>query len=226
MRGRSYLFTVLAVAAATITAIADSGTSTRIVGVDQHMRLAGGRYPYREKSAYILQELDLRPGDVVVDIGAGDGWWARKMAEHVGSEGVIHAAEVEQQKVDRMKTQFADVPQIKPYLCPTDSTGLSENSCDLAFLSKTYHHLTNHVDYLRHLRNVVKPTGRICIIEQYPRNPDQSGREHAWCPGLLIQQAAEAGWIVVRCEMITGTYHYIAIFARKDLFTPTANSQS
>jgi len=46
-------------------------------------------------------------------------------------------------------------------LSHSDGTALAENSCDLAFLSKTYHHLNegSHVDYLRHLRKVVKPAG-------------------------------------------------------------------
>jgi len=226
MHRRPCLITMLIVITSAMIVGADSGTSTRVVDPNQHAQSARGRYPYREKSEYILQELNLRPGDVVVDIGAGDGWWARKMADVVGSEGAIHAAEVDKQKVNRMKTAFAAIPQIKPYLCPTDGTGLPENSCDLAFLSKTYHHLSNHVDYLRHLRTVVKPTGRVCIIERYPKLADEAGREHAWCPGLLTQQAAEAGWILVRCEMITETYHYIAIFVPKDLFTASANRQN
>ena len=116
---------------------ADSGQSTRVVDANQYTQTITGRYPYREKADYILRELDLKAGDVVVDIGAGDGWWTERMGKVVGSGGAVHASEVEQKKVDRMKEKFADVPQIKPYLCPKDGTGLTENCCDLAFLSKS-----------------------------------------------------------------------------------------
>lgn len=202
------------------TIYADSGESTRVADASQHTCTSSGHYPYREKSDYVLRELDLKPGDVVVDIGAGDGWWAERMAKSVGADGVIYASEVDQKKVDGMKKQFADVPQIKPYLCPTDSTSLPANSCDLAFLSKTYHHLNKggHVDYLRHLRKVVKPTGRVCVIERHPALTGGRGGQHAWSPGLLMQQAEEAGWVPVRYELITGTYHYIAIFVQQELF--------
>jgi len=200
---------------------AESGQSTRITEPTQHQRTGEKSYPYRAKSEYILKELDLQPGDVVVDIGAGDGWWSERMASCVGKSGVIHAAEVAEKKVEAMKTKFADVPQVQPYLCETDGTGLPENSCDLAFFSQSYHHLTpdGHVDYLKHLRSVVKPMGRVVIIEKYTENGLAAG-SHGTRLSRLVRQAEEAGWVPVRIELMTGTYHYIAILAQKDLFPP------
>lgn len=203
----------------------DSWRSTRIIDLNQHQRRGENRYPYRDKSQYILKELDLKVGDVVVDIGAGDGWWSQLMAEFVGEKGAVHAAEVEDKMVDNMKKKFADVPQIKPYLCKTDSTELAENSCDLAFLSQTYHHLDEdgRVDYLRRLRDVVKPTGRLCVIEKYTTIATEHG-SHGTALSELIAQAEQAGWIPVRCELMTGTYHYLAIFVQKNLFGPEPSS--
>ena len=220
MLNRIILLVLLMLIAAPAAVYADSDQSTRVVDAKQHSYGGSGRYPYRDKSDYVMKELDLKTGDVVVDIGAGDGFWSRQMAKSIGTEGVIHASEVEQRKVDDMKQKLADVPQIKPYLSPLDGTALPENSCDLAFLSKTYHHLNkgSHVDYLRHLRKVVKPAGRLCVIEMNPALGSGRGSEHAWSPGLLIQQAEEAGWISVRCELMMGTNHYIAIFVQKELF--------
>ncbi len=58
------------------------------------------------------------------------------------------------------------------------------------------------------------------MIERHTRLSTGKSVEHAWEPGLLMQQAEEAGWITVRYELITGTYHFIAIFAPKEMFPP------
>ena len=225
MRRISRLFTTLTLIAALGSlpgaTSTDSWRSTRVTDPNQHVRTGTSGYPYRAKSKYVLKELDLKPGDVIVDIGAGDGWWANHMAKFVGDKGIIHASEVEKKKVNRMKEKFTDIPQIKPYLCETDSTNLPENSCELAFLSQTYHHLNpdGRVDYLRHLCKVVKPIGRVCVIEKYSEIATRH-KSHGTPLSRLVKQAEEAGWIPVRYELMTGTYHYIAIFVQKDLFPP------
>ena len=62
------------------------------------------------------------------------------------------------------------------------------------------------------------PTGRLAVIEHYQALATGRARDHGWSPGRLTQQAEEAGWILVRSELITGTNHFIAVFVQKDVF--------
>ncbi len=149
--------------------------------IAQNSNRCGG-YGYREAADIVIKRLQLKPDSVIVDIGAGDGWWAAKMAEKLSPAGTVHAGEVEQKKVDNMKSKWAGTPQIKPYLCPFDGTGLEADSCDLAFISKTYHHFNKdgQVDYLKHLKQVIKPSGKLVIIERHPSLATGRGKEHGW----------------------------------------------
>lgn len=196
-----------------------AGGSTRITDEAQVRRDHSPPKGFKTRKEFILRELDLRPGDVVVDIGAGDGWWSEPMARLVGPDGLVHAAEVTEAKVDQMRKKFAGLPQVRPYLCPTDGPGLPPASCDLAFISETYHHFDRgtQVAYLKGLRSVLKPSGRLVIIERYTETGIGQG-EHGTPLSRLIREAEASGWVPLRVEMIAGTYHYLAIFASQDLF--------
>ncbi len=197
-----------------------SWPSTRIADPGQHRRAGSLNSPFRAEPhlGFILRQLDVRPGDTVVDVGAGDGFWSERLAGAVGAEGTVWAAEVKQSLVDKLTARFSGTPQVKPRLIPTDRLGLPDASADLLFFSLVYHHLPDdRAGYLRGLRTVAKTTGRLAIIERYSvllSDPKVHG-----APASKLFEAAEAaGWVPLRFELMTGTNHYLAIFAPKDLF--------
>jgi ubiquinone/menaquinone biosynthesis C-methylase UbiE len=194
--------------------------STRVTSDKQHKRQGPRSYPYRDKVDFVMRELDLKPGDAVADLGCGTGFWTKLMAEAVGASGTVHAGEVSENKVADLKKQFGSLPQVKPYVCPKDGTGLPEKSCDLVYLSQTYHHLPDdRLAYLKHLRTVIKPDGRLAIIEKYPVIATKASG-HGTDLSDLMSVAEQAGWIPLRIELMPGTYHYLAFFAQKELFPP------
>jgi ubiquinone/menaquinone biosynthesis C-methylase UbiE len=198
---------------------ADTWRSTRIESIDQTARAVGDRYPHRSYAdTLIKRELDLQPSDTIIDIGAGDGWWTERFAKQI-TTGTIHALEVDQPKVDTLAKKFAKNKHVQPFLGEKDGTGLPQNSCDLAFFSQVYHHLPEggHTAYLKHLSDVVKPNGRLVVIEKYTGVGLGRG-EHGTQLSSLITQAENAGWVPMRIELMPKTYHFIAIFGQKEMF--------
>jgi predicted methyltransferase len=210
---------LFALAAAPAALPGQNAAPTRLADADATRKANTPPKGFKALKDYVGRELELQPGDVVVDIGAGDGFWSELMARAVGPTGVVHAGEVAQAKVDTMVKKFATLPQVHPYLCPTDGPGLPPASCDLAFISETYHHFDQgtQVAYLKGLRSTLKPHGRLVIIERYTETGIGHG-EHGTPLSRLVQEAEQARWVPVRYTMIPGTYHYLAILVNQDLF--------
>jgi len=186
----------------------------------------GGGYAYRTHLDFILQRLDIQPGDRILDLGAGDGWWTAHFAEKVGAEGTVYAGEVTQELVDRLKQRLQDHPNAKPYLCPRNRPGLPDQSVDLVFISQVYHHLEGQtrIDYWRELAKTVTPSGRVAVIETYPQIALR-GKDHGTPLSTLVREAEEGGWIPVEVWFIPGTQHYLAIFIQQRAFFPKPASQ-
>lgn len=203
---------------ATRDLLADCPTS-RITDPQAFAHRDSSGYAHRQKVEFIMERLDIRPGDHVLDLGAGDGWWTEHLARKVGSEGTVHAAEVSPNLVTRLENRFADTPQVKPYLCPQEKPGLPHDSVDLVFLSAVYHHLNkeSRVDYWRELASVVRPTGRVVILETYPAIAAR-GKDHGTQLSKLIEEAEQGGWIAVEVWYLAGTQHYLAIFVQQAAF--------
>ena len=108
MLNRICLLLLLILIAAPAAIYADSGKSTRIVDPNQHAYGGDGRYPYRQKSDYVMKELDLKAGDVVKEIAPiidGGGGGRPQMAQAGGKspqkidEALAKAAEIIKQKL-------------------------------------------------------------------------------------------------------------------------------
>ncbi|ACD83976.1 class I SAM-dependent methyltransferase [Candidatus Methylacidiphilum infernorum] len=119
-----------------------------------------------QKPQAVLHALRLKPGEKIVDIGAGTGYFAVKFARAVGPEGEVLALDREPAMVDylRKRAQKEGLNNLKVRHVPTNDPKLKKQSADLIFFCNSYHHIHNP-GYLKKLANALKENGRICVID-------------------------------------------------------------
>ncbi|HNP31023.1 MAG TPA: class I SAM-dependent methyltransferase, partial [Nitrospirales bacterium] len=121
--------------------------------------------------------LDLKPGMVVADVGAGSGYFTRRLVKAVGETGQVLAVDVEQKMLDYNKQELNKLgigKRARFILAKTDDPSLPENSVDLVFLCNAYHHVEHHADYWAKIKSALKPNGRVVIIDFY--HDERSGK--------------------------------------------------
>jgi len=125
----------------------------------------------------VIEALNLQPGMVVADVGAGSGYFTRRFAKAVGENGKVHAIDVEQKMLDYNKQELEKLGIANRaifILAKPDNPSLSENSVDLVFLCNAYHHVEHHVDYWAKIKSALKSNGRVVIVDFY--HDERSGK--------------------------------------------------
>src|SRR5215472_11326233 len=119
-------------------------------------RIKSGERPERDswqKPDEIVQALALKNGDVVADIGAGTGYFTRRLAKAVAPDGKVYAVDVAADVLGYLKER-ADKENLHNIVIdvsrPEDPL-LPANSLDLAFFCDVTHHLENRTSYYRKL---------------------------------------------------------------------------
>ena len=120
-----------------------------------------------ERTDLLLSALDLKPGMVVADIGAGSGYLARRMAPAVAPGGRVLAVDVQVEML-RMLQRLAAQPglgNIEPRLGAEDDVKLAAGSVDLAIMVDVYHELAFPYEVLASVVRALKPGGQVVFVE-------------------------------------------------------------
>lgn len=132
--------------------------------------------PEREREEQLrklVKSLDLKPGMVVADVGAGSGVITMMMAPKVEPEGKVLALDIQQPMLDALavKCKRARVDNVELILTTNRSVKLKPETVDLAIMVDVYHELEFPYEMLRELSAAIKPGGRIAFIEFRKEDP-------------------------------------------------------
>jgi len=144
------------------------------------------------------------PGERLLEIGVGTGYYTLDMAEWVGPEGRVEIFDLQQEFLDHVGRRAAERGLAN--LVPTqgDATALPyrDASIDAVALTAVLGEIPDPVAALREIRRVLKPGGRLVVGELF-------GDPHFTTRASLERQAAEAG-----LAFETHSGNWFAYFAR------------
>ena len=89
------------------------------------------RNPYK-----ILEKAGLKPGQTVLEVGCGPGFFTLPAAKIVGKKGKVYAVDTHPMAIERVQNKIdkAGIKNVSLIHGNASDTGLSEESIDLAFM--------------------------------------------------------------------------------------------
>jgi SAM-dependent methyltransferase len=126
-----------------------------------------------ERPELAFPALKLKPDDIVADIGAGSGYYTRRLAKLVGEKGVVYAVDIQQEMLDVLTNKMAEanIHNVKAVLGDIKNPKLPPNSVDLALLVDVYHEFDYPFEMIEGICAALKPGGRIAFIEFRGEDP-------------------------------------------------------
>jgi ubiquinone/menaquinone biosynthesis C-methylase UbiE len=120
-----------------------------------------------------LNVLKIGRGASVADIGAGSGYITVKLASRVGPTGRVFANDVQPQMLAMLAKKLADkhIANVTLVQGAIDDPKLPPASVDLELMVDVYHELSQPQAMLRHLREALKPGGRLVLLEYRKEDP-------------------------------------------------------
>ena len=132
--------------------------------VERFERDGRDAYDHRKE---VLAALDLKPGMVVADVGAGTGLFTRLFSPLVGKEGKVYAVDISDEFIDHIERLAEQQKQenIVGVVCDTDNVKLPPNSVDLVYICDTYHHFEFPQKTMASIYKALKPGGQVVLID-------------------------------------------------------------
>ena len=169
-----------------------------------------------QKPLEVITALDLKPGEVIADIGAGSGYFSFRFAHHVGP-GRVYAVDISPDMILHMNRRIRDmqITNITTVLAPPDDPLLGDGSLDRVFICDVWHHIEKQGEYLAKLKKMLKPGGQLVMIDFQKRElPVGPPLEMKIAREDLVRRLEQAGFQLLK-EHVFLPYQYFLVFSVK-----------
>ena len=147
----------------------------------------------------VMDLLNVRPGLVIGEVGAGRGRVTVHLATRVGEKGKVFANDIDAAAVDYLKARCRrqGLSNVVPILSLPDDARFPQDSLDLVVMTYVYHHVDNPVPLLKSLLLSLKPWGIVAMAE--PKRAETGAKaltresvgEEARAAGLTLDAVIE-----------------------------------
>ncbi len=143
----------------------------------------------------VLGYLALTPGMTVADIGAGTGYFEKRLSDAIGPDGRVLAIDIEPDMIRYLGERAAreGTANVEPLLAAPDDPKLPPASIDRILIVDTWHHIADRGAYAAKLAAALKPGGFILIIDFTLDSPMGPPKEHRLPPEVVATELDRGG---------------------------------
>ena len=154
-----------------------------------------------EKTSEMINELKLKPGISVADIGSGNGYHTLMMAKIIGEKGQAYAVDIQPEMLIMLeerakKSGMENIKLIENRFWDAD---LPEKSVDFVLMADVYHEFSHPQQMLSSIKKSLKENGVVCLLEFKSEDPKVPIKpEHKMSKAQVIKEMSSNGFVLSR----------------------------
>ena len=135
-----------------------------------HLNVVEAERDQWQRPPDIIEALDLKPGNVVVDLGCGSGYFTLKLSSPVGRSGRVVAEDIRRLPLMFLWVRAAQRGEHNVRIVvgePTDPH--LPTHVNAVLILNTYYEFTDSHSILVHVGQSLIPTGRLVVVDREPK---------------------------------------------------------
>ncbi|HET9682702.1 MAG TPA: methyltransferase domain-containing protein [Gemmatimonadaceae bacterium] len=144
----------------------------------------------------LLEQFGVHEGMTVADLGAGPGFFTFPLATRVGAAGLVYATDISPEMLSVLESRGLP-PQIRPILAGESRIPIPDGIVDLALLAFVLHELVHPEAFLHEVRRILRPTGRLVVLEWQRREEEMGPPMHERLSQVRSAALLAAGGFIV-----------------------------
>jgi ubiquinone/menaquinone biosynthesis C-methylase UbiE len=120
-----------------------------------------------EEPAKLIKALDVKPGQVIADVGAGSGYHTFLLSPLVGDKGKIIACDIQQEMLDLIekKAKKLNITNVERVKGTETDPKLPKAGVDLILMVDVYHEFSFPYEMTEKMVDSLKPGGKLVFVE-------------------------------------------------------------
>ena len=161
----------------------------------------------------ILSHIGVRPGQTLVDVGCGEGYFAIPAARLVGEMGKVYGIDTNAEAIRRLKGKMAaeNLTNLDLATGKAEEWVACEACADIVFFGTVLHDFADPSKVLVNARKMMKPSGLLVDL-------DWKKESMTWGPPLSIRfseehasQLIKAAGFRAEAPELSGPFHYMIV---------------
>jgi ubiquinone/menaquinone biosynthesis C-methylase UbiE len=147
----------------------------------------------------LVHHLAIQEGSRVADVGCGNGEFSVILSHVVGPAGKVWCEDISPRAVAVKRDHSKNITVVKG---AGDDPKLPAGALDAVLIVNAYHEMPKYEAMLRHIRESLKPNGRLVILDNRPNRTAQRPRDkqtnnHVLSIDLAAAELTAAGFQIV-----------------------------